>query len=91
MSRRHFYQPVRTSHHQWVGLTIFMETHRRVHSGNFGALPKPLTEWAWAEGGYCIDAPQSIPAGGCYFEPVPPPHDDEWPPGIPAQLEVDRG
>jgi len=75
---------------QFIGLLIFMEVHRRALGGQFGRLPTALKDWAFAEGGYCLDAPETLPAGGCYFAEVEPPDGEEGPYGISAQITVTR-
>lgn len=60
-------QDVRT-----LGILIFMEVHRRILHGQFGSIPKPIKEWAFAEGGYCLDAPDMLPAGACEFFELDP-------------------
>ena len=77
------------THHHWLGLMIFMEAHRRLLHGQFGRIPEPVTVWAWAEGGYCIDAPMTLPAGGCFYLDLQPFREDE-PNGLPEQLTVER-
>lgn len=68
-----------------VGVWLFMEAHRRVFSGGFGQLPKPLERDAWDQGGYCLDAPEYLPAGACeYFEVEPGL-------GLPSQIQIVRG
>jgi hypothetical protein len=55
-----------------LGILIFMEAHRRILHGEFGSIPKPIKEWAFAEGGYCLDAPDNLPAGACEFYELDP-------------------
>jgi hypothetical protein len=78
-----------------LGVLIFMETHRRVCGGQFGSIPKPIKEWAFAEGGYCIDAPEQLPAGASEFIDLDPTgmeeHCDEFGHyGLPSQITVGR-
>lgn len=76
----------------FIGVLIFMETHRRLLHGEFGSIPRQLREWAFAEGGYCLDAPELLPAGGCeWIGAGPPPEgesEEDW--GIPSQITVQR-
>lgn len=54
-----------------VGLSavLLMCLYQNTKSGIFGmthkdrAMPKCLTDDAWAQAGYCIDAPETMPAG----------------------------
>lgn len=79
-----------------LGVLIFMETHRRILGGKFGAIPKPVKEWAFAEGGYCLDAPEQLPAGASEFmdlDPsgIEPEQLDEFGHfGLPTQITVER-
>jgi hypothetical protein len=50
-----------------LGTLIFIEIHRRILKGKFGKIPQPIQDWCFAEGRYCLDAPETIPAGGCEF------------------------
>lgn len=55
--------------------------------------PPRLREWARIEAGYCIDAPDTMPAGGCYSMFVDELHPDRTKPGpfcAPAQLTTQR-
>jgi hypothetical protein len=79
-----------------LGILIFMETHRRILGGQFGAIPRPIKDWAFAEGGYCIDAPDIIPAGGTeFFSMDPEGMEDDCDEfgnfGLPTQITVERG
>lgn len=83
-------QDVRT-----LGILIFMEAHRRILGGQFGVIPKPIKEWAFAEGGYCIDAPDNLPAGACEFYELDPTDmedivDEFGHYGLPTQITVER-
>lgn len=81
----------RTGGNTHLGVLIFMETHSRILSGKFGKIPRPLRDWAFAEGGYCIDAPQLLAAGACEFmECGPPPEGEPEPYGLPDQITVER-
>jgi hypothetical protein len=67
-----------------LGILFFIETHRRILKGEFGRIPRHLSDAATAEGGYCVDAPESLPAGACYY------HQCDAETGLPAQLELER-
>jgi hypothetical protein len=69
-----------------VGLGILMETMHRLKAGIYGGkvAPEHIIKSCWIEGGYNIDAPDTLPAGGCKWFQV----DDEG--GIAEQLTVDR-
>jgi hypothetical protein len=68
----------------FIGIQFFLEAHRRVLGNNFGSIPEPLKTDAFDQGGYCIDAPESIPAGACeYFW-----CDADM--GLPSQLQIER-
>jgi len=78
-----------------LGVLFFMEFHRRILGGRFGRIPTPIKDWAFAEGGYCLDAPDILPAGGCEFFDLDPTgmedHLDEFGHfGLPTQLTVPR-
>ena len=60
----------------FVGTLVLLETHRRINGNAFGPMPKPLTDDAHNMGGYCIDAPELIPAGACVFHSFGPEPDD---------------
>lgn len=62
--------------HQVVGVWCFLELHRRIHGNNFGKVPAPLKEDAFVQRGYCIDAPNEMPGGGCYYDEFAPPDED---------------
>lgn len=53
------------SGHSFVGILIFMEYHRRILKGEFGSIPEAIKIDSFAQGGYCIDAPEIMPAGSC--------------------------
>lgn len=83
--------PMRTQ----IGMMIFLETHRRILGGQFGRIPDRLSKWAFAEGGYCLDAPELLPAGGCEFMDLDPTGmedqcDEFGHFGLPAQMTVLR-
>lgn len=78
-----------------LGILFFMETHRRILGGKFGSIPKPITDWAFAEGGYCIDAPDNLPAGASEFFALDPTGvedlcDEFGNYGVPNQITVPR-
>lgn len=52
------------SGHGVVGIFVLMETIRRV--GN--PIPRPLKDDAFNQAGYCLDAPEVLPGGGCYVD-----------------------
>jgi hypothetical protein len=60
-----------------IGTLIFMEIHRRILFGQFGKIPKYISDWAFAEGGYCLDAPDHLPAGYCEYYELGPETDPE--------------
>ncbi len=64
------------SDHTWVGLQVFIETHRRILHGAFGRIPKALTDDAFSMAGYCLDAPDLLPAGSVVYERTGPEADD---------------
>ena len=68
-----------------VGLLIQVE--------NFKRQPEPKFcdyTWLWQDGGYCIDAPDLMPAGGCYAELVNDPTDNTAVEYFPCQLTIVR-
>lgn len=78
-----------------LGIMIFMEAHRRILGGQFGKIPKPIKEWAFAEGGYCLDAPDNLPAGATEFFSLDPTGvedlcDEFGKYGLPHQITVPR-
>ena len=78
-----------------LGLLFIMEFHRRIFGGRFGRIPAPLKDWAFAEGGYCLDAPDMLPAGGCEFFGLDPTGmedslDEFGHFGLPQQITVSR-
>ena len=86
----HTQQDIRT-----LGILFFMEAHRRILGGRFGSIPNPIKDWAFAEGGYCIDAPDMLPAGGSEFYALDPTGmedclDEFGNFGLPQQLTVPR-
>ena len=54
--------------HHHVGMLVFLELHRRILGGKFGRIPSPLRDDAFSMGGYCLDAPELMPAGGCFYD-----------------------
>lgn len=81
------HRPVSTSSLSFVGVLVFMEFHRRILGGKFGEIPKPISDDAFSMSGYCLDAPELLPAGACRFREVGPEPDD-W---IVEQATVERG
>lgn len=78
-----------------LGILFFMEFHRRILGGQFGRIPTPIKDWAFAEGGYCLDAPDTLPAGGCEFFSLDPTGmedmlDEFGNLGLPTQLTAPR-
>jgi hypothetical protein len=67
-----------------VGVMVFMEIHRRILGGQFGKIPAHLKDDAFDQRGYCIDAPDEMPAGGCAWFQC----DAED--GLPVQITVER-
>jgi hypothetical protein len=64
---------------------------RLPNPGGYGSLaPSYLLRAAWDDHGYCIDAPQTMPAGGCFALDLPSMSDDDAPSYMPAQLTVER-
>ena len=86
---KELYQHRVETHHHWLGLMIFVEAHQRLLRGEFGSIPTPLEVWAFAEGGYCIDAPQSLPAGACFYADISP-LPGETASGFPVQIAIER-
>ena len=72
-------------HRSWLGPLLFIEMHKRIMGNEFGRMPVPIKEDSFSQSGYCIDAPDRMPAGGCYFFDI---DDGE---GLPCQIEIDRG
>lgn len=75
--------PLSCAGHNVVGIHIFVETHRRVFGNKFGRMPEPLKDDCFSMGGYCIDAPDLLPGGSCYFNEFAPPDEpgqpnDNW-------------
>ena len=68
----------------WIGLRMFVETFRRASNHS----DKALREMATLDGGYCLDAPELIPAGGCRNWDVP---GDPERLCLPEQITVERG
>lgn len=49
-----------------LSASLLMSLFQNTRTGIFGrgeALPKCLTDDAWGQAGYCIDAPECMPAG----------------------------
>ena len=72
-----------------IGVHCFVEMHRRILNNKFGSIPKPLRDDAFSQGGYCLDAPDLMPGGSCFYEEIGPPEDGE-PQWIVAQRIVAR-
>lgn len=84
-SRRGQHTPSRMQSNYWVGMLVFIEVHRRIHGSQFGTVPKPLRDDAFCQGGYCLDAPELLPAGSTLFESFGPGVDD-WA-AVPTSVE----
>lgn len=54
--------PVHESLHTWLGTQLLIEAHRR------GTRKRGELGTHWLDAGYCLDAPELIPAGGCRGE-----------------------
>lgn len=75
--RRLRHQPMSTLYRpSHVGVLVFMEYHRRILKGEFGEIPKPISDDAFNMGGYCLDAPELMPAGSTEFYQFGPEKDD---------------
>lgn len=63
-----------------IGAVLLVNLFQRAQAGIFGPnkLPRCLTDAAWIDAGYAIDAPDVMPAGGCAHLAFPP--DCELPP-----------
>lgn len=70
---------------------LMMELYDRLCPGSFlgrrSVEVKALGKAAWDDAGYCLDAPEEIPAGGCESLVTGPDDSDFYP----AQLVVWRG
>jgi hypothetical protein len=73
-----------------TGILTFMEFHRRIFKGAFGRLPSSIKVDAFAMSGYCLDAPDCMPAGGCYAFPIDVDGDGSLIEFVPTQMEVSR-
>jgi hypothetical protein len=55
--------------HPGLPVELMMEAYERICPGSFNGRRAPdvkaLGRAAWDEAGYCLDAPDDIPAGGC--------------------------
>ena len=69
--------PSNVGGHHFVGVLMFMETHRRILNGEFGTIPAPIKDDAFSMGGYCLDAPETMPAGSMVYERFGP-GPEEW-------------
>lgn len=71
---------------RWFRPELLVELYRRVPKP-----PKHLRDWAMREDGYIIDAPDTMPAGGCvaYYLPdmTDVPEDERY---MAVQLTVER-
>lgn len=61
---------------QSIGPLFSVELHYRLFGGKFGRISRALSEDAFSMTGYCIDAPDLMPAGGCYYYEFAPPDED---------------
>jgi hypothetical protein len=52
--------------------------------------PGYLMRAAWDDAGYCLDAPDEFPAGGCYAMDLPPLDPEDTMEYFPAQLTIER-
>lgn len=55
-----------------VGLRVFMEFHKRIPSKEIGKMPASIKDDAFSMAGYCLDAPDEIPAGSCFADELNP-------------------
>lgn len=74
---------------QFIGVRVFVELHCRILGGKFGSIPRCLSDDAFSMTGYCIDAPELIPAGGCYYDEFAPP-DEDGPCWVVSQFTTNR-
>lgn len=57
--------------HSGLGVRLMLSYFTRLECGICGPKPLPgrrFTDSVWIEAGYSIDAPESMPAGGCRLE-----------------------
>lgn len=47
---------------------VFHRTRTAALDGRRDPAVKRLARHAWEEAGYCLDAPDTLPAGGCRFD-----------------------
>jgi hypothetical protein len=73
---RAMHSPTSVQSHFFIGALVFTETHRRILKGEFGRIPRPISDDAFSMGGYCIDAHEIIPAGSVEFDSFGPGPDD---------------
>lgn len=86
---REMYAPISAQSHSRVGMLVMLETHRRVFKGQFGALPRPLSDDAFSMGGYCLDAFDELPAGSMQYSRFGSDEDDWlWEPTMINREEV---
>jgi hypothetical protein len=68
--------------HPSLGPILLCETYKK-HGMN--KPPRVLIDLAWKDAGYCLDAPDLLPAGGCRSENL----DDDMV-DVPMQITVER-
>jgi hypothetical protein len=73
-----------------LGANIFCQYHLRILGGKFGSIDKRIEVAAFAEGGYCLDAPQLLPGGGCYYLEFGPHNEDGTVDWCVDQWTIDR-
>lgn len=69
-----------------VGVLIFMTYHSRILGNNFGSIPKPIADDCFNQAGYCLDAPNLIPAGSVFADSLC----EEFP-HEPMETTIERG
>lgn len=72
-----------------LGTSLVIELHNRFRGAR---PPKALRDWASREEEYCLDAPEEMPAGGCFREELPWAADEGDPevPFVVSQLTTRR-
>lgn len=68
--------------HECLGPILLCETYKKY---GMKRPPRVLIDLAWSDAGYCLDAPSSLPAGGCRSENL----DDDMV-DVPMQITVER-
>ena len=68
----------------FLGVRIFLEIHDRLLGGKYGKIPTCISEDAFAQGGYCLDAPDELAAGAVESIEI---EKDLW---LPCQMTVYR-